>query len=79
MVAKQSILQGKNRTLRDSVLKNQEKNPFYMKLLTSNKNVLFYTDLSNLDLFESVHNLVMPLIRRNHIKSKENLKNYQTD
>ena len=34
LVAKQSILERKNRTLRETALKNQEKKPFYRKLLT---------------------------------------------
>ena len=35
---------------------------------------MFYTGLSNLDLFESVHNLVMPLIGRKWVDSSKSYK-----
>ena len=73
LVAKQSILQGKLIFMRNCFEKSRKK-PFYRELLTSNKNALFYAGLSNLDLFESVHNLVMPLIRRKWVG---NSKSYE--
>ena len=41
--------------------------------MTSNRNALLYTGLSNLDLFESVHSLVMPLIRGKWVGSSKSL------
>ncbi|XP_065675752.1 uncharacterized protein LOC136091960 [Hydra vulgaris] len=63
LVNKNKLLLENNKILRRKLAK-YESQKFYRKILDTDENVLFYTGIQNKEIFNAIHNIVFPVIRR---------------
>ncbi|XP_065683348.1 uncharacterized protein LOC136096120 [Hydra vulgaris] len=61
---KNTLLQENNKILRRKLVKYESHKNFHQTILNTDKNVLFYTGVRNKNVFNVIHGIVFPLIRR---------------